>query len=132
MLPRSSFRTSLDRLAALAGLGIVAGEIYALGYPPGHVLLLAFGALLIYVGTWRVAGRLLHRRANTVLRAEIEQFIALVRKFYSARTRGDAAALHATKTALRSSFERILSAAGTYQEETTAAERKQLAKVLAE
>ena len=68
------------------------------------------------VGTWRLVGRLLHRRMNTVLRVEIDKFIMLARDLYGHRTQADAARLHQTKAALRETLERIISAASKYQE----------------
>jgi uncharacterized membrane protein len=110
-------RNLMDRLLALAGLAIVVLEVYILVESPFHVLLLAFGVLLIYVGTWRLVGRLLHRRMNKVLRGEIDKFIKLARDLYSHRTNADAARLHQTKAALRESVERIISAASKYQDQ---------------
>ncbi len=110
-------RSTLDHILALSGLVIVVVEIYTLLASPLHVLLLAVGILLIYIGSWRLTGRLLHRRLNTTLREEIDNFIALTRELYSHRTDGDSAAVHETKAALRDSFERILNAASVYSEQ---------------
>jgi uncharacterized membrane protein len=107
---------TLDKVIALLGVAIVALELYILSLPPLHVLLLALGAMLIYIGTWRFTGRLLHRRANQALRGELDQFIELVRRLYSSRSSGDSAAIHQTKSDLRASLERIIEAANTVQE----------------
>jgi hypothetical protein len=119
-MTRSSYaptRNLMDKLLALAGVAVVVLEIYILVESPYHVLLLAFGVLLIYVGTWRLVGRLLHRRMNIVLREEIDTFISLARELYSHRTNSDSARLHQTKAALRESLERIISAASKYQDQ---------------
>jgi hypothetical protein len=119
-MTRSSYaptRNLMDKVLALAGLAIVVLEVYILVESPYHVLLLAFGVLLIYVGTWRLVGRLLHRRMNIVLREEIDTFISLARDLYSHRTNSDSARLHQTKAALRESLERIISAASKYQDQ---------------
>jgi uncharacterized membrane protein len=108
---------TLDKVIALLGVAIVALEIYVLSLEPLHVLLLALGAMLIYVGTWRFTGRLLHRRANRTLRGEVENFIGLVRRLYSSRSSGDAAGIHEAKAELRESLERIINAANTVQDE---------------
>jgi hypothetical protein len=110
-------RNYMDKLLALAGVAIVVLEIYMLVESPYHVLLLAFGVLLIYVGTWRLVGRLLHRRMNLLLREEIDTFITLARDLYTHRTASDSARLHSTKAALRESVERIISAASKYQDQ---------------
>lgn len=111
-------RNLFDKMLALAGLALVVLEIYILVASPFHVLLLAFGVLLIYVGTWRLVGRLLHRRMNKVLREEIDAFIKLARDLYSHRTNADAERLLQTKAALRESVERIISAASKYQDKS--------------
>lgn len=105
-----------DKVLALVGLLIVVAEIYVLAISPIHALVLALGVLLIYLGTWRTTGKLLHRRANMVLRGELDQFISLVRKLYGSRTKADSAGIHEAKAELRESLERIISAANTYQE----------------
>ena len=110
-------RSVLDKILALAGIVIVGLAIYPFGNPPALVLIIAFGALLIYVGGWRTTGSLLHRRANRNLRAEIDNMVLLIRKLYSSRTNGDSARIHETKAALRESLERIISAAAVYQEQ---------------
>ena len=107
---------TLDKVIALLGVVIVAVELYVLSLPPLHVLLLALGAMMIYVGTWRFTGRLLHRRANQALRGELDTFIDLVRQLYSSRSSGDSASIHQTKTNLRASLDRIIEAANTVQE----------------
>jgi hypothetical protein len=110
-------RNLMDKVLALAGVAVVVLEIYILVDSPYHVLLLAFGVLLIYVGTWRLVGRLLHKRMNILLREEIDTFITLARNLYSHRTHSDSARLHSTKAALRESVERIISAASKYQDQ---------------
>lgn len=110
-------RNLMDKVLALAGLAIVVLEIYILVDSPLHVIILALGVLLIYVGTWRLVGRLLHRRMNRRLRGEIDAFITLARDLYSHRTNSDSARFHSTKAALRESVERIISAASKYQEQ---------------
>ncbi|NIR43389.1 MAG: hypothetical protein GWN99_05565 [Gemmatimonadetes bacterium] len=107
---------TLDKIVALIGVTIVAVELYVLALPPLHVLLLALGAMLLYVGTWRLTGRLLHKRANLVLRGELDTFIRQVRKLYSDRSSGDSAAIHETKAELRATLDRIIGAANTVQE----------------
>jgi uncharacterized membrane protein len=106
-----------DKLLAVIGLAIVVIELYVLDLSPQHALLLAFGVLLIYVGSWRLTGQLLHKRENRALRGEIHKLIALTRDLYTHRTNGDSARLKETKAALRESLERIITAA-TYKEDS--------------
>lgn len=105
----------LRKLLPLVGIAIVAVEIYKYAVPPVHVLVLALGLLLIYAGAWRPRRTTMDRRANSVLRAEINHFVELVRALYSHRTNGDSAAIHETKLALRRSVERIIKKAALYR-----------------
>jgi hypothetical protein len=114
----SPSHTAPDKLLALAGILIVVAEVYIGSYSPLHALFLAIGILAIYVGSWRFTGRLIHRRANTALRGEVDRFVSLVRQLYTDRTEGDAASLHQTKAELRECYERIINAAVNYQEPT--------------
>jgi two-component sensor histidine kinase len=110
-------RATLDKLLALGGIVVLAFEVNAFEGSPFHLPVIALGVLMIYIGSWRMAGGLVHKRANKALRAEINHFISLVRQLYASRTEADAAAIHETKDALRESLERIISAASTYQEQ---------------
>ncbi len=110
-----SVLAKLRKLLPLVGLAIVAVEIYIYAVPPVHVLVLALGVLMMYIGAWRPSRKASDRRANSVLRAEIEHFIELVRALYGHRTNGDSAAIHETKAALRRSVERIIKKAALYR-----------------
>ncbi len=112
-------RATLSKLLALVGLAIVAVEIYVFSIPPVHILILAFGVLIMYVGALRFAGQISGRRINTVLRSEIGYFVSLVRQLYIHRTNGNSAGMQETKEALRQSVERIIrKAAAVHQEKT--------------
>lgn len=110
-------RTLLERLLALGGLVIVLLEIFAFGFSAIHVLVLAVGTLMVYVGTWRLTGGFMRDRSNVVLRSEIERFLILVRQLYASRSKADSASIHETKAKVRESAERIISAAGTLKDE---------------
>jgi len=110
-------RVVLERLLALGGLAIVLLEIFAFDYAPLHVLLLGLGMLMIYVGTWRLTSGFVSERSNSVLRAEINRFLVLVRQLYAGRSKGDSASMHETKAKLRESAERIIQAASKYKDD---------------
>ena len=110
-------RILLERLLALGGLVIVLLEIFAFETAPLHVMLAALGALMIYVGTWRLTRGFVSQRSNNVLRAEINRYLVLVRQLYAGRTKGDSAAIHETKTKLRDATERIIQAASKYKDD---------------
>jgi uncharacterized membrane protein HdeD (DUF308 family) len=108
---------TLDKVVALIGLAIVIVEIFVLGLPAKHMLIITVGALLMLLGNWHLSSRLLHKRANTKLRSEINGHIELVRQLYRARSSGDSAGIHETKPELRDSLERIIQAASAIAEE---------------
>ncbi len=118
----------LDTALALGGAAVLILEFVNLDSSPFHIPLIALGALMIYIGVWRFSGQMLHRRANRVLRIEIDHFVSLVRELYSHRTNADAASVYETKAALRESVERIISAASIYQKEPRRAEEGILSK----
>ncbi len=110
---------TLDKVVAFVGLAIVVVEIFVLGLPAIHMLIITVSALLMFLGTWHLSSRLLHKRANTKLRGEINRHIELVRQLYRARSSADSAGIHETKPELRDSLERIIQAASAIKEEET-------------
>lgn len=104
-------RVVFDRLLALGGAVIIVYEYFTLDTSPFHIPLIALGALMIYIGLWRLTGHLLHKRVNKSLRAEVNHFVSLVRQLSAQRAGGDAARITESEAALREMLERIISAA---------------------
>jgi Flp pilus assembly protein TadB len=100
----------IERLLALIGVALLLVLIYALDYPPLEVLLSVLAALMIYVGVWRLTGRLVARRLNKSLRVEVNEFLSLVRRLDTGKKTANAAAVQEASGALRQSLERILKA----------------------
>ncbi len=111
MSSKVTLRAAVDKLLAVAGLAIVVVQLYLVSYSLLNVLLLALGILLMYIGTWRLMGTLVHKRANKELRAELNQFISLVRRLTSSRVNGDSSTAAQTRAAIHESVERIISIA---------------------
>ena len=104
-------RALADRLLAVIGIVLVSVQIYVQNLSLGNAVVLALGVLLIYVGSWRLAGPLLHRRANAALRKELDGFTSLVRQLSSHNAKSDGSSAPDTTGALRESLERIIAAA---------------------
>ena len=104
-------RVLADRLLAVIGIVLVSVQIYVQNLSLGNAVILALGVLLIYVGSWRLAGPLLHRRANAALRKELDDFTSLVRQLSLHNAKGDGSSTPDTTGALRESLERIIAAA---------------------
>ena len=111
MSSKVTLRAAFDKLLAVAGLAIVVVQLYLVSYSLLNVLLLAVGILLMYIGTWRLMGTLVHKRVNKELRAELDEFISLVRRLTSSRVNGDRANAAETRAAIHESVERIISMA---------------------
>ena len=111
MSSKVTLRAAFDRLLAVAGLAIVVVQLYLVSYSLLNVLLLALGILLMYIGTWRLMGTLVHKRVNKELRAELNEFISLVRRLTSSRVNGDSSTATQTRAAIHESVERIISIA---------------------
>jgi hypothetical protein len=106
-------RTTIDKGVALGGVALVLLELLLLAYSPVHVAVVVLGVLMIYVGIWRLASHVLpNRRIYLPLRAEVDEFIRLIRRLNAERGRGDFPAAFETAAELREAVERIITAAG--------------------
>jgi hypothetical protein len=104
-------RAVTERLLALGGAVIIVYEFFKLDASPFHIPVIALGALMIYIGLWRLTGVLLYKRVNKALRAEINHFISLVRQLSAQKAGGDATRVAESEAALREMLDRIISAA---------------------
>ena len=111
-------RAVIDKLLALSGAAIVLVQLLMLSQSPLQVATVIFGVLLIYVGIWRLSSHFLpERRTFTPLRAEVNEFIRLVRKLNVERARGDFTAAFETSAELREAVEQVVVKAGVQPEE---------------
>lgn len=104
-------RAVTERLLALGGAVIIVYEFFILDASPFHIPVIALGALMVYLGLWRVTGQLIHKRVNKPLRAEVNHFISLVRQLSAQKAGGDAKRIAESEAALREMLDRIISAA---------------------
>jgi hypothetical protein len=101
-------RALFDRLLALGGTVIIVVEFLTLDASPFHIPLIALGVLMVYIGLWRLAGRLIYKRVNKPLRAEVNHFISLVRQLSAQKAGGDAKRIAECDAALREMLDRIV------------------------
>jgi hypothetical protein len=104
-------RALFDRLLALGGAVVIVYEFFTLDASPFHIPVIALGALMIYIGLWRLTGRLIYKRVNQPLRADVNHFISLVRQLSAQKAGGDAKRIAEGEAALREMLDRIISAA---------------------
>lgn len=117
-MPARMSRAALDKALALSGVLVVLIQLILLARSPLHVAVVVVGVLMIYVGIWRLFSHWLpDRRVHVPLRAEVDQFIDLVRKLNAQRARGDFTAAFETSAELRETVERIVAAAGVEPKE---------------
>lgn len=101
-------RAFLDRLLALGGGVVIVYEFFAFEASPFHIPVIALGALMVYIGLWRLTGRLIYKRVNKPLRADVNHFISLVRQLSAQKAGGDAKRIAECETALREMLDRII------------------------
>ena len=104
-------RAVFDRLLALGGAVVILVEFLTLDASPFHIPTIALGALMIYIGLWRLTGRLIYKRVNKPLRADINHFISLVRQLSAQKAGGDAKRIAECDAALREMLDRIIATA---------------------
>ncbi|UCC71595.1 MAG: hypothetical protein JSV86_14560 [Gemmatimonadota bacterium] len=104
-------RAVLDRLLALGGAVVIVVEFLTLDASPFHIPVIALGALMVYLGLWRLTGRLIYKRVNKPLRADVNHFISLVRQLSAQKSGGDAKRIAESEVALREMLDRIIAAA---------------------
>ena len=101
-------RTASDRLLALGGAALIFYEFLTLDASPFHIPVIAIGALMIYIGLWRLTGRLIYKRVNQPLRSDVNHFISLVRQLCAQKAGGDPKRIAEAEAALREMLDRII------------------------
>ncbi len=76
-------RQGIDRILTYGGVLVVLSTIVVVDASLAQVVLVLLGLLLVLLGMWRIASRVLPRaRTNQRLRDEVNQFLASVRELY--------------------------------------------------
>jgi hypothetical protein len=104
-------RAVFDRLLALGGAVVIVVEFLTFDASPFHIPVIALGTLMVYIGLWRLTGRLIYKRVNKPLRADVNHFISLVRQLSAQKAGGDAKRIAECDAALREQLDRIIAAA---------------------
>lgn len=76
-------RQVIDRIVTHGGALVVLSAIVVVEASLHQVVLVLLGLLLVQLGTWRIASRVLpSRRTNPRLRSEVDQFLESVRELF--------------------------------------------------
>ncbi len=107
-------RNVIDRFVIYVGVLLV---LVTMLFTAASVMQASFvlsGLLLVQLGVWRVASRLLPSvRTNQPLRDEVDRFIKLVREIYQVANAKDAPAFETIAEKLRARTEGVIDAART-------------------
>ena len=105
-------RNVIDRVVTYTGVLLVMGTVIFTEASAPQMLLMLSGLLILQLGVWRVASRLLpSARRNHALREKVDQFIQLVRELYRAANAGDASEFETVAYNLRARTEHVIDAA---------------------
>ncbi len=107
-------RNVIDRVVTYTGVLLVLVTVIFTDASAMQIPLVVAGLLLLQVGMWRGASRLLpSARRNFALRGQVDQFIKLVREMYRVANAKDASAFETVAEKLRARTEAVIDAART-------------------
>ncbi len=107
-------RDVIDRIVIYTGVLLVLGTVIFTEASTRQTLLVLIGLLLLQLGVWRVASRLLPSARRThLLREEVNQFVKLVREMYRAANAKEASVFETVADKLRARTESVIDAART-------------------
>ncbi len=105
-------RNVIDRLVIYTGVLLVLGTMLFTKASAMQIPLVVAGLLILQLGVWRVASRLLpNARRNHLLREEVNQFVKHVREMYRAANAQEASAFDTIADKLRARTESVIEAA---------------------
>jgi len=106
-------RSRLDKLMAVGGLLLILMLTFVLVSDPLALAAMLLGIIMAFGGLWGLGSRIQpDRRVYLKLRAEVDQFIDLVRRINAHVVAGDGAGASEAKAAMHESVEQIAQAAG--------------------
>ncbi len=105
--------TALNEILALGGVSIILLQAVLMTDSRTAVLLILLGIILNQIGVWRLASNVLPpQRMYMVLREEVDDFVALVRKLNTQVVEGSGVGVDDTRREMIEAIERICDAAG--------------------
>lgn len=108
-----SVRSFVDLSLAMLGVTAIVAPVVLLSPTWGPIIMVIAGALLVGAGNFRLGSRLLpDRRVYVGLRAEVEDFIDLVRRVNAKALAGDSESIEELRTQMKLSVDRMVALAG--------------------
>jgi hypothetical protein len=105
-------RQVIDRFVVYGGVIVVLSAIVVTDTSRAQVVLVLLGLLLVQLGIWRIASRVLpSTRTNQQLRDEVDQFLASVRELYRLANDHQSANFNALAEGLRGQAAAVIEAA---------------------
>ncbi len=105
-------RDVIDRLVIYSGVLLVLGTMIFTEASTQQTIFVLLGLLLLQLGVWQVASRLLpSARRNHLLREEVNQFVNQVREMYRLANANEASAFETAVDKLRDRTEGVIGAA---------------------
>ena len=107
-------RQIIDRFVVYGGVVVVLSAIVVQDTTRGQVVLVLLGLLLVQLGIWRIASRILpSTRTNQRLRDEVDQFLASIRELYMLANDNQRANFDTLAEGMRGQADGIIEAART-------------------
>lgn len=108
-----SVRSFVDLSLAMLGVTAIVAPVVLLSPTWGPIIMVIAGTLLVGAGNFRLGSRLLpDRRVYVGLRAEVEDFIELVRRLNAKALAGDSESIEELRTQMKVSVDRMVGLAG--------------------
>ena len=105
-------RQVIDRFVVYGGVIVVLSAIVVADTSQAQMVLVLLGLLLVQLGIWRIASRLLPgTRTNQQLRDEMDQFLASVRELYRLANDNQSANFNTLAQGLRGQADDVIEAA---------------------
>ena len=105
-------RQVVDRIVVYGGVIVVLSAIVVVETSGAQVVLVLVGLLLVQLGIWRIASRVLPgTRTNQRLRDEVDQFLAAVKELYRLANDNQSANFNTLAEGLRGQTDGVIEAA---------------------
>lgn len=105
-------RLVIDRIVTHGGALVVLSAIVVVDASLNQVVLVLLGLLLVQLGTWRIASRVLpSSRTNPRLRDEVDQFLVSVRELFRLANDNQSANFDTLAEGLRGQTDGVIEAA---------------------
>lgn len=107
-------RQIVDRFVVYGGVVVVLSAIVVTDTTRAQVVLVLLGLLLVQLGIWRIASRILpSTRTNQRLRDEVDKFLASIRELYRLANDNQPANFDTLAEGMRGQTDAIIEAART-------------------